>query len=131
MTSSIVHDFDKIDIKDDGGGIPCATCGGKNASKKCKKRHKGCAQMMWCDSACERKSHEKKQVKKVEDEEGDNVETASTTIDDAAIKKMMRTEDRKIRKKLTRKAGSNGVICCGKLKGALGLFDQLQDRHSL
>ena len=107
MASFLHHDFDKADIKDtskdDGGGVPCAACGEENASKKCKKRHKGCAQMLWCNSACEKESHEKKQVKKIEDEEGENVGKAGPTIDDAAIKKMMRTELRKERKKWSRR----------------------------
>ena len=103
MASLLPQDFDKIDIKDDGGGIPCATCGGKNASKKCKKRHKGCAQMLWCESACERKSHEEKQVKNDGDETEENVGKAGPTIDDATIKKMMRTELRKERKKWSRR----------------------------
>ena len=107
MASFLHHDFDKADIKDtskdDGGGVPCAACGEENASKKCNKRHKGCAQMLWCESACERKSHEEKQVKNDGDETEENVGKAGPTIDDAAIKKMMRTELRKERKKWSRR----------------------------
>ena len=101
-------EFDKIDMKDTSEdvkeGVPCAACGKEMAQKKCKKRHGGCTEKRFCDSVCDRKKHEEEKMKKGNGEEEENVDTAGgAKIDDAAIAKMKRKEDRKIRKKLSRK----------------------------
>ena len=130
MASSLSDDFDKIDIKDEskdvGEGVACATCGEAKASKKCKKRNEGCAHKRFCDSACEKKSHEKKEEEPIrvvhmtlpecvaflkdprnsertvilvggEAEEDNVVDTA--TITDADIAKMQKKEERKARRR--------------------------------
>ena len=103
MASSLPDDFEKIDINatdDVRGGVPCATCGKEGASKKCKKRHGGCAQKMFCGSACETKGHEKERVKEGHDQaeaEGDEVDFAASV--DAAIAKENKKRERRERKK--------------------------------
>ena len=112
MASTLSDDFEKMNIKaktatttDVVEGVPCAACGKEMAQKKCKKRHGGCTEKRFCDSVCDRKKHEEEKMKKGNgEEEEENVDTAGgAKIDDAAIAKMKRKEDRKIRKKLSRK----------------------------
>ena len=109
-------EFDKIDMKDTSEdvkeGVPCAACGKEMAQKKCKKRHGGCTEKRFCDSVCDRKKHEEEKMKKGNgEEEEENVDTAGgAKIDDAAIAKMKRKEERKVRKMVKRLGGVNVIF---------------------
>ena len=113
MASTLSEDFeDKMNIKatttDVVEGVSCAACGKEGASKKCKKRHRGCDQKRFCNSGCHGIGHKKEKVKKGDDEvEAENVEMDLPTIDDAAIAKMKKKkkEERKARKKAKRIGG--------------------------
>ena len=97
-----------ISQNDDNNGTDtvneCAACGKGNATKRCRKRHGGCADKRYCDADCERLGHVKEKAVELEDDKG-NVEAAVETIDDAAIAKMRKKkkEDRKLRKLLKRR----------------------------
>ena len=73
----------------------CSTCGRQNASKKCKKRHRGCKEKRFCDAECEKQGHKKAEK---DEEEEKPVDMAAAM--DAALAKMARKEEkREVRKK--------------------------------
>ena len=101
MKSSIPDAFQKkLDITEDTDNLfleilflECTVCGEDNATKKCRKRHGGCADKRYCDGTCEMLGHVKE--KPVEEEE--NVEAAIKEAIDKAIAKERKKEVRQMR----------------------------------
>ena len=80
----------------------CSTCQAPNATKKCKKRHGGCKEKLYCDSDCEKQGHKKK----AEEDEEEKKEKPLTAADmDAAFAKIAKKEEKKEKKKNKRACG--------------------------
>lgn len=71
--------------------LECTACGEPNATKKCRKRHGGCADKRFCDGACDSLGH----VKETPVEEKGNVEAPAAVTMKKTNK--MRT-DKKVKK---------------------------------
>ena len=118
MAYSLQEDFNnKLTLTEDTDNLflnvlflECAVCGEDNATKKCRKRHRGCADRRFCDAECEMIGHVKEKPVEVKGKrEAWRRNDFAATID-AINAKINRREDRRRKRSQTcgskRKAGS-------------------------
>ena len=75
-----------------GSEAVCSTCGEPNAAKKCKKRHGGCKNKLFCGSECEKQGHKKEAEEDDDDDDKKPVDMAAAKIAKREKKEVKKTK---------------------------------------